>query len=93
METVTKAEMYKALEKYGDTDGIKVRYVRDMLIGKYDKPPIGVKPWWIAIPERIAALSSAIERTSADPCKAKVEEWTMEINLLTLLMQKMRRGS
>lgn len=80
---MTKAEIYKALEDHGydDTDAIKVKYIRQWLID--NEPPIGIKPYWIAIPQRISDLSKAIDRYSASPNHGRlIQQWTTEITAL-----------
>lgn len=88
---MTKAEIYKELEKYGDTDGIKVKYIRSMLDGSYDKPQLGVKPYWIVIPERIAELADAIKRLSATGDRDTIYKLSFEINLWVQVMQMLEK--
>ena len=53
-----------------------------------EKPVIGVKPYFIAIPERIMDLSYAIAAHS--DCKTGiVETWAKEILLLSKLLRDM----
>lgn len=84
---MTKAEIYKELEKYEDSDGIKVKYIRSMLDGSYDKPPLGVKPYWIVIPERIFDLADAIKRQSATGDRNTIHKLSVEINVWVQVMQ------
>lgn len=84
---MTMAEIYKELEKYEDSDGVKAKYIRSMLDGSYDKPPLGVKPYWIVIPERIADLADAIKRLSATGDRDKIYKLSVEINLWVQMMQ------
>lgn len=57
---------------------------------EYEKPPIGVSPWWFVYPNRVVELSEAISRyakfssehrairsTTAD--YKKIYQWAMEI--------------
>ena len=86
---MTKAEIWKYLEQYDENDGVKVKYMRDMLLDEPAPPLLGVKPYWIAIPQRIAELADAIERNAAKPNPERIDEWTMEISILTEVMKTM----
>lgn len=88
---MTKAEIYKELEEYEDSDGVKAKYIRSMLDGSYDKPPLGVKPYWIAIPERIADLSDAIKRQSATGDRDTIYKLSFEINVWVQVMQMLEK--
>ena len=84
---MTMAEIYKELEKYEDSDCIKAKYIRSMLDGSYDKSPLGVKPYWIAIPERISDLADAIKRQSATLDRNTIYKLSVEINVWVQVMQ------
>lgn len=88
---MTIAEIYKELEKYDDSDGVKAKYIRAMLDGTYDKPPLGVKPYWIVIPERIAELADAIKRLSATGDSDKIYKLSNEINVWAQMMQMLKK--
>jgi len=53
------------------------------------KPPLGVKPYYIAIPERIGDLAQAIDRCRNDTSGELLDEWSYEIALLSKVMAKM----
>lgn len=85
---MTKSEMYKALESYDDTDAIKVKYIREWLT--CNEPSIGVKPYWITIPQRISDLSKAIDRYSASPNHGRlIRQWIGEIAALSDVYEKL----
>ena len=60
------------------------------MIAEYEKPPIGVSPWWFIYPKRVVELSEAISRyaefsskrtlirNTAEDYKA-IYRWAMEI--------------
>ena len=50
------------------------------------KPPLGCKPYYISIPERIRELSQTIERNAES---ASVAVWAKEIELLSNVMREM----
>lgn len=88
---MTMAEIYKELEKYEDSDGVKAKYIRSMLDGSYDKPQLGVKPYWIVIPERIAELADAIKRLSATGDRDEIYKLSVEINVWAQMMQMLKK--
>ena len=53
------------------------------------KPPLGAKPSWIAIPERIQDLAEAIVRCKNDTSGELLDEWAYEIALLSRVNAKM----
>lgn len=85
---MTKAEIWKQLQKYDDSEAIKVKYVRQMLREDsfHDSLP-EIEPYWIFIPERIAMLANAIEQTAANPDEKQIGEWTTEINCLCAMLK------
>lgn len=56
--------------------------------GRMGKPNIGVKPYYVAIPERIHELSQAIDR-NADVKTGAVQRWAKEISLLSDVLRAM----
>ena len=52
-----------------------------------ERPPLGVSPYYIAIPNRIKELSEAIIRNRNDT-NGKIKEWAKEIVLLSDVMEK-----
>lgn len=58
-------------------------------MSEYLKPPIGVEPHWIAIPQRIKALSGAIERhvqeNEVSPEYKQIAIWAEEMKMLAQL--------
>ena len=55
------------------------------------KPPLGAKPSWIAIPERIQDLAEAIIRCKNDTSGEMLDEWAYEIALLSRANAKMAK--
>lgn len=55
------------------------------------KPPLGVKPSWIAVPQRITALAEAIIRYANDTSGEKIDEWAYEIALLSKVSEGMSK--
>ena len=55
------------------------------------KPPLGVKPSWIAIPQRIRELAEAIVRCANDTSGEKLDEWAYEIALLSKVQANMSK--
>lgn len=53
------------------------------------KPPLGVEPYYIAIPTRIRDLAKAIERCRNDTSGELLDEWGYEIALLSRVMERM----
>lgn len=53
------------------------------------KPPPGVKPYYIAIPQRIKELAEAIERYTTYDYKVSTETWAYEILCLLRVMEVM----
>lgn len=47
------------------------------------KPPLGVAPYWIAIPARIKDLAEAIIRCSNDTGGKQLGLWAYEIKVLS----------
>jgi len=60
---------------------------------KTEKPPIGVKPYYIAIPQRIKELAEAIERYTTYDYKVSTETWAYEILCLLRVMEVMIKTS
>ena len=60
-------------------------------IREIPRPPLGCKPYWVHIPERIKELCGAIERYSTEPDNHdKIDEWVREIELLNDMLDNMR---
>ena len=68
-----------------DTETAKARVLRNQ--EEPEKPPMGVKPFFIAIPERIRELAEAISR---NPESEKVGQWALEIDLHASTLSSMR---
>jgi len=52
-----------------------------------NQPPLGAKPYYVAIPDRITDLAEAIIRNANDT-SGKCKEWANEIILLSDVMEK-----
>jgi hypothetical protein len=59
-------------------------------MAKNERPPLGVKPYYIAASERIEALAGAIERyaENVDTEYEKIMEWAEEIKLQCMIAKK-----
>jgi hypothetical protein len=59
-------------------------------MAKNERPPLGVKPYYIAASERIEALAGAIERyaENVDTEYEKIMEWTEEIKMQCMIAKK-----
>ena len=56
-----------------------------------EKPPLGVKPSWIAIPQRIKELAEAIIRYKNDTSGELLDEWAYEIAQLSKINANMAK--
>ena len=67
--------------------------IREMQVsGMHDKsPPRGIVPYYIAIPQRIRELASAIERNADNATEQYIYDWIHEIMLLRVVMHCMKR--
>ena len=68
-----------------DTETAKSRVLRKQEAP--EKPPMGVKPFFIAIPDRIRELSEAISR---NPESENVGQWAQEIGMHASTLSSMR---
>ena len=57
--------------------------------GKMNKPPLGVKPSFVAGEERIASLCDAIERNLEYGAYSQIKKWAKEIYLQSDLLLQM----
>ena len=59
-------------------------------MAKNERPPLGVKPYYIAASERIEALAGAIERyaENVDTEYEKIMEWAEEIKMQCMIAKK-----
>lgn len=56
------------------------------------KPPLGCKPYYVVISERVDELCDAIRRSAGEKCKHnQVKLWTHEIHLLNEMDRMLRR--
>jgi len=75
-----------AAEKLADQDGTETEKAMRKQ-AEPEKPPMGVKPFFIAIPERIRDLAEAISR---NPESEKVGQWALEIGMHASTLSSMR---
>lgn len=59
-------------------------------MAKNERPPLGVKPYYIAASERIEALAGAIERyaENVDTEYETIMEWAEEIKMQCMIAKK-----
>lgn len=59
-------------------------------MAKNERPPLGVKPYYIAASERIEALAGAIERyaENVDTEYEKISQWAEEIKMQCAIAKK-----
>ena len=59
-------------------------------MAKNERPPLGVKPYYIAASERIEALAGAIERYAENVYTEyeKIMEWAEEIKMQCMIAKK-----
>lgn len=59
-------------------------------MAKNERPPLGVKPYYIAASERIEALAGAIERyaENVDTEYEKIMQWAEEIKMQCMIAKK-----
>lgn len=59
-------------------------------MAKNERPPLGVKPYYIAASERIEALAGAIERyaENVDTEYERIMEWAEEIKMQCMIAKK-----
>lgn len=55
-----------------------------------DKPPLGTKPYFIVLPERIKELAEAIIRNANDTSGVCIQ-WAEEIIELSAVLENMRK--
>lgn len=59
-------------------------------MAKNERPPLGVKPYYIAAGDRIEALAGAIERyaENVDTEYEKISQWAEEIKMQCMIAKK-----
>lgn len=59
-------------------------------MAKNERPPLGVKPYYIVASERIEALAGAIERyaENVDTEYEKISQWAEEIKMQCMIAKK-----
>ena len=85
-QSFTKAQMRE------ETDRCRKCMMKDCEYagGELSRPPLGCKPYFIAIPERIRQLTNAIE-SHAECTTGIVTIWAREIELLSNVMREMEQ--
>ncbi len=57
----------------------------------YDKPPLGVTPYYVRAADRIGELAQSIERNAHSNATVKIRAWAREIIEQCDLMDTLRR--